>query len=386
MTFPHPSSLKFFVLAILLAASHPTFADGFIAAASMHQARFGHTATLLQNGKVLVTGGGTIDDLLATSELYDPASDTWTTSGALKTAREYHTATLLNSGKVLVVGGSQFGVPLQSAELYDPATGTWSQAGTPTSKRVRHSASLLPSGSVFVAFGTTGKNGTTPTASTELYDPSTNAWTAVGSAPGGSGAARSYHQAALVSSGAQLIVFAGADASGNPRNDGAIYTTAGGGWVGPFALMTTPRYLFTASASAGAIIAAGGYSTSGATASAESYLSNQWHSAGTMTSPRYAHTATVLDAAGDILVTGGVATDTSLASAEIYEPVSNTWTATTNSMSIGRAQHTATLLGAGRVLVCGGQTGSGATAVETETCDKFIVDSIYHNGFEQIPN
>src|ERR1700722_1144811 len=106
-------------------------ADGFVAAASMHQARFGHTATLLQNGKVLIAGGGTIDETLASAELYDPSTNTWTTTGSLSTAREYHTATLLDSGKVLVVDGSDGPTTLKSAEIYDPVSGTWSAAGTP---------------------------------------------------------------------------------------------------------------------------------------------------------------------------------------------------------------------------------------------------------------
>ena len=382
MTFFRPLRLRFVAAAILCATNSMAFADGFSAVAPMHQARFGHTATLLQDGKVLVTGGGTISDLLATSELYDPVSNSWSSTGSLKTAREYHTATLLTSGKVLVVGGSQFGVPLQSAEIYDPATGTWSPAGTPTSKRENHSATLLPSGKVFVAFGTTGNNGATPTASAELYNPSTNGWTSAGNAPGGGGA-RSYHQAALVASGTYVVAFGGADAAGNPRNDGAMYNTSTS-WTGPFGLMATARYLFTATASADFIVAAGGYTSTGATATAEYYdaSTNQWHSAGTMTSARYGHAAVTLDAIGSILVTGGVATNTSLASAEIYSPVTNTWTATGNSMSTGRAQHTATSLGFGRVLVCGGQTGSGSTAVETATCDEYIVDPIYRNGFE----
>ena len=65
-----------------------------------------HTATLLPNGKVLVAGGVGINELvLASAELYDPASGTWTATGSLGTAREFHTATLLPNGNVLVAGG-----------------------------------------------------------------------------------------------------------------------------------------------------------------------------------------------------------------------------------------------------------------------------------------
>src|SRR4029078_4021428 len=70
---------------------------------SLGAARYSHTATLLQNGKVLVAGGFN-SSFLATAELYDPATGTWTTTGNLNTARNLHTATLLPNGKVLVVG------------------------------------------------------------------------------------------------------------------------------------------------------------------------------------------------------------------------------------------------------------------------------------------
>ena len=71
---------------------------------SLATARYSHTATLLPNGKVLVAGGDN-GGALASAELYDPASGTWTATGSLATARDYHTATLLPNGKVLVAGG-----------------------------------------------------------------------------------------------------------------------------------------------------------------------------------------------------------------------------------------------------------------------------------------
>ena len=68
-------------------------------------ARDFHTATLLPNGKVLVAGGANGSGFLASAELYDPATGTWSATGSLNTARYQHTATLLADGKVLVVGG-----------------------------------------------------------------------------------------------------------------------------------------------------------------------------------------------------------------------------------------------------------------------------------------
>src|SRR5207244_3104903 len=91
------------------------------ATGSLATARFYHTATLLPNGKVLITGGVvSFNNALASAELYDPVSGTWTATGSLTTARYVHTATLLPNGKVLVAGGYPY---LTSAELYDVGLG-----------------------------------------------------------------------------------------------------------------------------------------------------------------------------------------------------------------------------------------------------------------------
>src|SRR5262249_29388614 len=86
-------------------------------------ARSNHTATLLSNGKVLVAGGDGNAGPLASAELYDPASGTWSATANLFTARRYHTATLLPNGKLLVAGGDGNGGTTASVELYDPGLG-----------------------------------------------------------------------------------------------------------------------------------------------------------------------------------------------------------------------------------------------------------------------
>src|SRR5215831_17250045 len=105
------------------------------ATGSMNFERAAFTATLLPNGKVLVAGGCTqpfvlCHDGIASAELYDPSTGTWTPTGSMTTPRTSHTATLLPSGKVLVAGGENDLVGFSTAELYDPNAGTWTPTGS----------------------------------------------------------------------------------------------------------------------------------------------------------------------------------------------------------------------------------------------------------------
>jgi N-acetylneuraminic acid mutarotase len=150
-------------------------ANTWSAAASMTGNRYLHTATVLLDGRVLVTGG--VDEFaLSTAEIYDPKTNTWSSAGSMNTARLWHTATLLLNGSVLVIGYWNDSIPA-SAQVYQPSTNTWSPTtGSPTGglsfSRYGHTADLLPDGSVLVAGGWAGG----PSAASEIYNPATNAW------------------------------------------------------------------------------------------------------------------------------------------------------------------------------------------------------------------
>jgi subtilisin family serine protease len=170
------------------------------ATGSLRTPRDTHTATLLSNGKVLIAGGYGYSGgggYLSSAEVYDPATGTWTATGALSTARELHTATLLPNGKVLVAGGAYHDganwIFLSSAELYDPATGTWTPTGALISARWQYTATLLPNGKLLVAAGWTHSRWD----SAELYDPATGMWTATGALSDG----RYRHTATLLPNG-----------------------------------------------------------------------------------------------------------------------------------------------------------------------------------------
>ena len=91
----------------------------------------GHTATLLQNGFVLVAGSASAND--PSADLYNPSTGTWTLTGNLNTKRGLHTATLLNDDTVLIAGGMCYcGFWASIAELYNPSTGTFGRVARPS--------------------------------------------------------------------------------------------------------------------------------------------------------------------------------------------------------------------------------------------------------------
>ena len=171
------------------------------ATGSMSIERSGHTATLLPNGKVLVTGGRPNDSgfvVLASAEVYDPATGTWNSTGSMSIGRDGHTATLLPNGKVLVAGGWSSSA-LNGAEVYDPATGTWSAMAAMSIGHFLHTATLLPNETVLVAGGGHPDN---PLVSTELYDPALGRW----SSTGAMSIYRRQHTATLLLNGQVLVV------------------------------------------------------------------------------------------------------------------------------------------------------------------------------------
>ena len=243
---------------------------------SLLAARYGHTATLFQNGAVLVAGGANDAELfsfLASAELYDPVTGTWQSTGNLNTQRYQHTATLLPSGKILVAGGYNWlSLSLNTAELYDPATGTWSGTGSLNTDRAGHTATLLPTGKVLVAGGyNLGEKSFTPLNSAELYDPVTGTWSVTGSL----NIARSDHSASLLPNGKVLVAAGQIDGTFPVAslNGAELYDPATGIWS-LTANLNTPRRGQTATLLAnGKVLVAGG-DNQGQLASAELYNSS----------------------------------------------------------------------------------------------------------------
>jgi len=267
------------------------------------------TATLLNNGQVLIEGGSTQP---SAAELYDPVSGQFTATGSpIQGHGFFQTATLLSDGRVLVVGG--LSVPGAAgaanninagAETYDPQTGKFTQAGPMAFNRNGHSATLLEDGRVLVAGGQ--DLGSVPSLmvfdTAETFDPSTGQFSLTGAMQ----ASRSEHIAALLPNGKVLV--------------------------------------------------GGGYGSDFGSADLFDPATNSFSSTGPMTSYVTAATAALLSS-GQVLIAGGdVAQAMSTNSAELYNPLTGTFSATGN-MGFPRAFLTSTPLLDGRVLVTGGTKG-----------------------------
>ncbi|QAT87223.1 branched-chain amino acid ABC transporter2C amino acid-binding protein [Corallococcus coralloides] len=325
----------------------PACPSAFWAAAnSMSNARTDHTAVLLGNGKVLVSGGrNNIIGHMAYSELYDPTAGTWSSVSSMPSDRTGHAAVLLGNGKVLVSGGTNSMGYAAASLLYDPATSSWSTSGSMFSPRYQHTATVLSNGKVLAAGGW---NSSGLTSMTELYDPATGTWASSGSMA----VPRDVHTATLLSNGKVLV-------TGGLNNVGyqataELYDPATGTWSATGSMTSVRGYHAATLLPDGKVLVTGG-GGSGVLATAELYdpATGTWSATGSMSAARHSHTATLLNT-GKVLVTGGCCTvGGALATAELYDPATGTWSAA-GSMVQQRLEHTATLLANGKVLALGG--------------------------------
>ncbi|HUP69940.1 MAG TPA: kelch repeat-containing protein [Acidimicrobiales bacterium] len=365
---------------------------------SLKLARHGATATLLGDGKVLVTGGTTIDSLwpansgfaTATAELYDPVTEKWSVTGLMGQARTHHTATLLPNGDVLVTGGRTTetvfngtpgaNVTLASAEVYSPLTGAWRATTPMLDARSEHTATLMHKGGQDVVLVAGGRldlvTEVTPTrqarASAEVYDPVLGLWSPTGSMAVArfSGSASRLPDGRVLAVGGRRLVPRAADVGpgglvplsgpvSEVRDEALdsveVYDPATGGWTGEPAALAARTDHSATTLGDGQVLVAGGRlgALSNATSSADLFSasapagSSPWQTAPLMALPRLRHTATPLSD-GTVLVAGGAPqlqsfVPTAVPGAELYDPVSKSWLPA-GCMSLGRVAHTATLL------------------------------------------
>ncbi len=241
----------------------------WVSAGTMSTPRTQATATVLLDGRVLVLGGGSQGSpgFAATNaaEIFDPATGTWTPTAPMSAARASHTATLLSDGEVLVTGGASTyhgpkGTVTTTAEIYDPKSGTWHSAARMSVARYHHMAALLPDGRVLVAGGwalTTNSDKSLATA--EIYDPATNRWTATGSMATG----RARGNIAALPDG-RILVVDGVDPAYHVMATAEIWDAASGRWHITGRLWTAVMWPALAVLHDGRVLVAGGALDAGA--------------------------------------------------------------------------------------------------------------------------
>ena len=191
------AGIAFSLLSLSVVASAQP-AGTFVPTGSMVVSRISYAATLLRNGRVLIAGGFYAPSVLASAEIFDPATGTFTLTGSMNVARVGPTATLLTDGRVLIAGGqgadaveNEDADMLTSAEIYDPAKGTFELTGSlPVVHYFGIAAALLNDGRVLIVGGDgiVYPNGeiTAPGVdggSAAIYDPDTGQFSSAGTIP-----------------------------------------------------------------------------------------------------------------------------------------------------------------------------------------------------------
>lgn len=340
------SSVLFFL--IVFTNASPSFAAGsngvWVQVADMPNPHFWESGIIfLDNGKVLVTTGYGKTGLTPKSELFDPQSRTWTSTGNVNQPRLLHNNAIvkLNDGKVMIAGDEgPYVSDLKTVEFYDPAAGIWSYAASLSTAR-RYDAIVLQNGKVLVTGGARGlPNDGRYLASTEIYDPATKQWTTSGNL----NVPREGAPEIVLLPNGKVLLAGGYTQQDKLIDKAEIYNTSTGVWTVsqmPYAWGGASMTVL----SNGKVLVAGG-------------------SIG-----QYTYNATVTD------------------KALLYDPVANTWTLT-GSMHTARAGHNAAILTDGKVLVIGGgtkftevydpATGQWATSAETRQAS--------HNGIAVLQN
>ncbi len=331
----------------------------------LHTARSYHRATLLDDGRVLITGGQTGPAGYTNSaELYLPDDRRFEDAGSMIERRSGHTATRLEDGAVLIVGGArQPEQPTQTAEKFDPQREGFAPAGRLRTPRTQHTATLLGDGRVLIAGGR-GVGAGSELDSAEIYDPDQGRF--VGTGPMKVG--RAGHTATLLDDGRVLI--AGGKDSGGAFPPAEIYDPVGGAFTAAGRMAVSRSEHAAVALPDGRVLISGGLGAGDRRlADVEIYdpETGRFTALAPLNRARRGHSVTLLSGGG-VLIAGGLGepalTD---AGAEGYQPEGGGRADLLSAVAVARSFHTASLLPGGRVLIAGGKERLAGRSAEIFT-------------------
>jgi hypothetical protein len=319
----------------------------------MKRGRSNHTATLLDSGRVLVTGGfNTATTLTKTAEIFDPGALAFAYTGSdMETPRAFHAAVRLSDGRVLVAGGVTGAglVETGTAELYNPSADSFAPTGgSMTAARAFHTTTLLADGRVLIAGGTVpSPDGSFSSRKAEVFNPATGTFSTLPDMA----VYRAGHTATLLTDG--RVVLVGGNSSDkrievfSPGSDS--FSTIGAG------LKLARRGHTSTLLADGTILIMGGgdrtaeiLETGGNVRWAPSYPYYD----------RKDHTDTLLPT-GHVFFTGGSFLVNSYLyfqqTTEMYDPSTGAFMGTTPQMAEPRVRHRAVAYEAKKILLTGGQ-------------------------------
>ena len=334
-----------------------------------------HTATRLLNGRILLVGGFSGENVSLTEvDLFNPMTGSIISVAPLHTPRHDHSATLLRDGRVLVVGGynpqQQW---LTDAEVYDPSKDRWTVVLPLFSHGTAHTATRLKDGRVLIVGGGIASGVCTERA--EIFDPKTNSWIEAPSLP----AQRNGHTANLLNDG-RILVAGGVNAAGlTVGGDAFLYDPKENNWTVTAPMDKQRAYAGSVQLKDGRILVAGGIAADGTPvwhtiANVEIYdlASNTWSKIASLSEARYGYVLSLLPN-GQVLAVGGTrdhdsnwGTGSFVREVEVYDPNENGWQ-TRDEIPQPGAFAAAALFHDGRLWVTGGYTGPSVESISQAT-------------------
>lgn len=353
---------------------------GLVGEAQQVVARTNAAATLLTDGRVLVTGGRTGNDMstTTTAELFDPETNTFSATGSMSVDRARHCSERMQDGRVLVAGGVRGRdgdyLPTASAEVYTPATGLFTPAPDLPRPRDLFTCTEMGGGRGVVAIG--GRDEQTTLGDVLVLDPAVTGWTAQLPLL----ESRFGHLAFLFDDADDVLIVGGRTGTSALALDSVENFSTGGGATVFVEPLGDPR-----AAAAGVVlddrhvVVFGGYEGSfddviSGKSSAAIYddVDDDWRdTVSNMTEPRLFGTANLIPGLCVIIAAGSQ--DAPVASVDAWVAVDDEFISLP-PLRHARLAHAAVTLDDGRVLIVGGDGGDETTEVPLATAELIGVE------------